>query len=105
VFWQRQRNPCPFFALGTRRLFEALWQAGLAEYDDLQGISWRWQSIEAMMKAPLAREAVGPNPTDRGKKGSTRHLLVDGRGVPLSFIVTGANRHDVTQLEPVLKAI
>jgi IS5 family transposase len=58
-----------------------------------------------MMKAPLAREAVGPNPTDRGKKGSKRHLLVDGRGVPLSFIVTGANRHDVTQLEPVLKAI
>jgi hypothetical protein len=25
------------------------------------------------------------------KKGSKRHLLVDGRGVPLSIIVTGAN--------------
>jgi len=24
---------------------------------------------------------------------------VDGRGVPLSLVVTGANRHDVTQLE------
>jgi transposase len=49
--------------------FEALWQAGLAEYDDLQGIAWRWQSIDgAMMKAPLAQQAVGPNPTDRGKK-------------------------------------
>lgn len=49
--------------------FEALWQAGLAEYDDLRGIAWQWQSIDgAMMKAPLAREAVGPNPTDRGKK-------------------------------------
>jgi len=32
-------------------------------------------------------------------------LLVDGRGVPLSLVVTGANRHDVTQLEPVLDAI
>ncbi len=32
-------------------------------------------------------------------------LLVDERGVPLSFIVTGANRHDVTQLEPVMDAI
>jgi transposase len=30
---------------------------------------------------------------------------VDGRGVPLSIIVTGANRHDVTQLEAVLSAI
>src|SRR5450759_3190955 len=49
--------------------FEALWKAGLAEYDDFEGIAWRWQSINgAMMKAPLAQEAVGPNPTDRGKK-------------------------------------
>lgn len=51
-------------------LFEALWQAGLAEYDEMEGIAWRWQSVDgAMMKAPLAQEAVGPNPTDRGKKG------------------------------------
>ncbi len=26
--------------------FESLWEAGLAEYDDLQGIAWRWQSID-----------------------------------------------------------
>ena len=31
--------------------------------------------------------------------------MVDGRGVPLSLVVTGANRHDVTQLEAVLEAI
>ncbi len=50
-------------------LFEALWKAGLAEYDDFEGIAWRWQSIDgAMMKAPLAQSSVGPNPTDRGKK-------------------------------------
>jgi transposase len=49
--------------------FEALWKAGLAEYDEFEGIAWRWQSIDgAMMKAPLAQEAVGANPTDRGKK-------------------------------------
>lgn len=30
---------------------------------------------------------------------------MDGRGVPLSLIVTGANRHDVTQLETVLDAV
>ena len=34
-----------------------------------------------------------------------RQLLVDGRGVPLSIVVTGANRHDVSQLEAVLDAI
>jgi transposase len=40
-----------------------------------------------------------------GKNGSKRHLLVDGRGVPLSIIVTGANRHDVSQIAAVLDAI
>jgi transposase len=60
-------------------VFEALWKAGLAEYDDLEGIAWRWQSIDgAMMKAPLAKEAVGPNPTDRGKKRE-QASLVGGR--------------------------
>jgi len=50
-------------------LFLALWRAGLAEYDEMEGISWKWQSVDgAMIKAPLAKEATGPNPTDRGKK-------------------------------------
>ena len=30
---------------------------------------------------------------------------MDGRGVPLSLVVTGANEHDVTQLDAVLHAI
>jgi transposase len=50
-------------------VFRRLWEAGLAEYDDMEGIAWLWQSIDgAMVKAPTAKEAVGPNPTDRGKK-------------------------------------
>ena len=49
-------------------VFTAIWQAGLAEYDQMEGIAWRWQSIDgAMVKAPLAQEAVGSNPTDRGE--------------------------------------
>jgi len=40
-----------------------------AIHDDMQGIAWQWQSIdEAICKAPLALEKVGPNPTDKGKK-------------------------------------
>ena len=50
-------------------VFENLWRLGLAEYDEFEGIAWRWQSIDgAMMKAPMAQESVGANPTDRGKK-------------------------------------
>jgi transposase len=40
-----------------------------------------------------------------GKNGSKRHLLVDGAGVPLALVTTGANRHDVSQLEAVLNGI
>ena len=51
--------------------FLKLWRAGLAEYDEMEGIAWDWQSIDpAMNKAPLGGECVGPNPTDRGKKGT-----------------------------------
>jgi putative transposase len=31
--------------------------------------------------------------------------LVEGHGVPLSLVVTGAHRHDITQLDAVLDAI
>lgn len=56
--------------------FLRLWQAGLAEYDELEGIAWTWQSIDGTMgKAPLAQEAVGPNPTDRGKKRHQAQLV------------------------------
>lgn len=49
-------------------VFTRLWRKGLAEYDEMEGIAWSWQSIDGVMvKAPLALEAVGANPTDRGK--------------------------------------
>ena len=87
-------------------MFEALWKAGLAEYDDFEGIAWRWQSIDgAMMKAPWHSQALAPIQRTGGKNGSKRHLLVDGRGVPLSLVVTGANRHDVSQWKAVLDAL
>ena len=48
---------------------------------------------------------TGPNPTDRARPGSKHHILVDANGVPVSAILTGANRNDVTQLLPLLDAI
>jgi transposase len=42
---------------------------------------------------------------DRRKQGSKHHLLTDGRGTPLSAILTAANRHDVTQLLPLVDAV
>ena len=48
---------------------------------------------------------TGPNPTDRAKRGSKRHLICDGRGIPLAIELTGANCHDSTQALPLLDAI
>ena len=38
-------------------VFERLWEAGLAEYDQLKGIDWDWLSVDgAMTKSPLGGE-------------------------------------------------
>lgn len=67
--------------------FLKIWKAGLAEYDEMEGIAWRWQSVDgAAGKAPLARECVGGELHGSGKNGRKRSLLVDARGVPLSLI-------------------
>src|SRR6266446_9698486 len=48
---------------------------------------------------------TGPNPTDRGKLGTKRHVLTDRRGVPIGVALTGANVHDKWLAGPTLDAI
>jgi hypothetical protein len=48
---------------------------------------------------------IGPNPTDRGKPGTKRHLVVDRRGTPLGVRLSPANRHDSLMLAPTLDAV
>ncbi len=62
-------------------------------------------STEPWSKPLWPNKQLVPIPLIGGKKGSKRHLLTDGRGVPLSIVVTGANKHDVSQLGLVLDAI
>ena len=45
---------------------------------------------------------TGKNPTDRAKKGSKRHLLVDGKGTPLAVRITGAQRNESLLAMPLL---
>ncbi|MFJ4806851.1 IS5 family transposase [Streptomyces murinus] len=48
---------------------------------------------------------TGPSPVDRARPGSKHHLITDRHGTPLAVSLTGGNRHDVTQLMPLLDAI
>jgi transposase len=50
-------------------------------------------------------QCVGPNPTDRGKPGSKRHVLVDASGIPLALLLSAANVHDSPLFEPLLDAV
>lgn len=48
---------------------------------------------------------VGKNPTDKAKAGTKRHVVVDGKGIPLSVMTSGANVHDSMVFEELLDSI
>jgi transposase len=48
---------------------------------------------------------TGANPTDKGKKGTKRHLVSDRRGVPLAVMLTAANVHDSMVFEELIDAV
>lgn len=48
---------------------------------------------------------VGPSPVNRGHPGSKHHLIVNAHGLPLAVTLTGANRHHITQLLPLVDAV
>jgi putative transposase len=86
-------------------VFEQLWTTGLLEYNTDIGLDFEWQSLDGCItKAPLGGEATVPNPTDRGKSGTKRHLLTEVAGMPIGLAVT-ASRHDKTQVEAVLESM
>ena len=60
-----------------RTLLDRLGRAGL--------IDWSRCSLDsASLPAKAGGAATGPNPTDRGKRGTKYHVAVDGNGVPVA---------------------
>ena len=69
-------------------------------------IAWKWQSIDSKsVPAPLGGSQTGKNPTDRGKRGSKIHILVDQRGAPLAVYISGANQHDKWFIDEVVFSV
>jgi len=84
-------------------VFRRMWKAGVCEYDEVKGLEMKWQSADGCQtKAPLGGVATGANPTDRGKRGTKRSLLVEGKGVPIAIVVSAAQRHDLKLLAKTL---
>jgi IS5 family transposase len=57
------------------------------------------------VRAIGAGQKPGRTPVDRARPGSKHHVATAANGLPLSIILTGANRHDVTQLFPPIRGI
>ena len=73
---------------------------------------WRrlrdWQRAvvdSCSIRTAYGGDQTGPNPTDRAKRGSKRHLICDGRGGPLAVRLTGANRNDTQEALALVDAI
>src|SRR5262249_43278799 len=58
------------------------------------------KSRDRLLNSSCSRggEKTGKNPTDRGKQGTKRHLIVDKEGIPLAILLTAANVNDTTML-------
>ncbi|MEV5149971.1 IS5 family transposase [Streptomyces sp. NPDC052727] len=79
-------------------LLTELRRAGRLDLDDC--------SVDGSHVRALKRgDHVGPSPVDRARPGSKHHLIVDRHGTPLAVTLTGGNRHDVTQLLPLVDAV
>ena len=56
-------------------------------------------------QGPAGGDLIGPNPTDRGKPGTKKSLLVEATGGPLAVVIAGANVHDTKLLAATLDAV
>ena len=56
------------------------------------------------VRAKRAGELTGPNPTDRGKRGTKYHVAVTADGVPVACIATAANVNDTLVFERLFLA-
>jgi transposase len=72
-------------------------------FDKVIGLDFSDVSIDGSLhKAPAGGEGTGPNPTDRGKTGWKWSLATDTNGVPIGWVIDGANRNDSILLAPTL---
>src|SRR5947207_5817796 len=77
--------------------------------DELRGadkIDWARAAVDsASVRGLGGGEETGRNPTDRGKKRSKHHAVVDRHSIPLAATVTAANTPDVNEVLEVVDQI
>ncbi len=84
-------------------VFDGLVTEAIEAYDRMIGLDLSETAVDGSQhKAPCGGPGTGKNPTDRGKLGWKWSLLTDRNGIPVSWAISGANRHDTVLFQPTL---
>ena len=87
-------------------VFNKLVEEAIAGYDRIIGLDLSEVAVDGSLhKAPCGGEGTGPNPTDRAKIGWKWSVATDLFGIPIGWVIDGANRNDSILLEPTLQAV
>ena len=87
-------------------VFDELVSEALAAFDRIIGLDLDDVALDGSLhKAPYGGEGTGPNPCDRAKLGWKWSVACERHGIPIGWVIDGANRNDVRMLEPTLDAI
>ncbi len=82
-----------------------LHQVFLEELAQPDCIDWDRAALDSAAVPAAGGQETGKNPTDRGKQGTKRHLVVDAHSIPLAVLVSAANVHDSKMMLATVDAI
>lgn len=81
--WQRNEMLASIARLEGRRCLGEIISGAAAKAAQARPDRWSRASIDATsVPSPPGDQETGPNPIDRGKLGSKRHVVVDARDAP-----------------------
>jgi transposase len=86
-------------------VFERLQEILLDELGEAGQLDWSCVTVDSFSLRAVRGDHVGANPVDRAKPRCKQHLVVDGGGLLLSLLVTGANTNDSVVFEALLDDI
>ena len=87
-------------------VFDKLVEESIAGYDKIIGLDLSEAAVDGSLhKAPCGGEGTGPNPTDRAKIGWKWSIATDLFGIPIGWVIAGANRNDSILLAPTLQTV
>lgn len=86
-------------------MWRGLHRAVLDELGARGELDWSSAIVDAASVRAKWGALTGPNPVDRGKKGSRLRVLSEARGLPLVVAVSGANLHNSRAFTPLVLGI